>query len=553
MKKAKERLTRTVAEKIQGAKDGHLGDMFEVASWLETGRYSLDINKEKASKYYEYINNRLQKEKPYFSSLELLNYKGIKKTIKKISLDPHLNIFVGVNGSGKTTLIESIVKASSWLVNGIRNGSNGKSIDSLEINNSPDVADSAIIATLVLDEKSTFTLKLCKNKNNSKNRSSLSEFKNLAEMYNSFNNNYKGTLPLPIFAHYSVGRALEIKVDDQNNHNDISSFNNLDGYNSSFEESKNFKQLLKWMLFYNIKNNTDDVLKNELVSLNIKYNTTLDIYNLLPDETKNISEIGLKLKNELKDLREIIQEKDALLQYSNNDVVSIVKKAIYSFMDINNIRLKVDKNTVSILLDKNGLTISAIDLSQGEKALFSLVTDISRRLTLLNPQKGYEALNGCGVVIIDEIDLHLHPKWQQEIVGKLQKTFPNIQFIMTTHSPQVLSTAPPHCIKVIQNNANGLLNIVEPEFSLGSESDMILEDIFLVNSRPKNIEQVKMLDRYKYLISIDKWDSDEALELKQKLEDWAAEYDPVMTQLQMDIRLREFRRKSFHEKNKKND
>jgi hypothetical protein len=71
---------------------------------------------------------------------------------------------------------------------------------------------------------------------------------------------------------------------------------------------------------------------------------------------------------------------------------------------------------------------------------------------------------------------------------------------------------------------------------------MILEDIFLVNSRPENIEQVKMLNRYKDLIELDKWDTDEAKDLKKELDKWAGKHDPVMKKLQMDIRLREFRR-----------
>ncbi|HCR60878.1 MAG TPA: chromosome segregation protein SMC [Serratia liquefaciens] len=538
------RKTRTVAEKIEGADKGHLGDMFEVAGWLETGRYSLDIDKNKSAEYYDLIEESLLTKRPFFSSLELVNYKGIKKTIKKITFDPHLNIFVGINGSGKTTIIESIVKASTWLVNGIRNRANGKGIDLVEINNSQDSKDCAITTTLTLDKKSIFTLDLYKNKNSKgKSRGSLSEFKNLAEMYYSHNSKHQGLTSLPLFCHYSVSRALEIKTDDQKNNKDISAFNNLDGYNSSFEESKNFKQLLKWMLFCGAQNNSElDDVKNTLTSLEVKYNTTLEIYNFLADETKADSQIGLKIKNDLDLLRTKIKDLQITLKNADSDIVSIVKEAIYKFMNIDNIRMKVDKKNVSILLDKNGITISATDLSQGEKAIFSLVSDISRRLILLNPEKGTKALEGYGVVIIDEIDLHLHPKWQQEIVGNLRNTFPNIQFILTTHSPQVLSTVPSHCIKILRNDENGMLKIDEAEFSLGSESDMILEDIFSVKSRPENIEQVQMLNRYKELVINEMWDTEEAKVLKIELEKWAGKHDPVMKQLQMDVRLREFRR-----------
>lgn len=82
---------------------------------------------------------------------------------------------------------------------------------------------------------------------------------------------------------------------------------------------------------------------------------------------------------------------------------------------------------------KNGSEISIFNLSQGEKTLIALVSDIARRLVILNPSLE-NPLNGYGIVLIDEIDLHLHPKWQQTIVQKLENTFPNIQFILSTHS-----------------------------------------------------------------------------------------------------------------------
>lgn len=63
--------------------------------------------------------------------------------------------------------------------------------------------------------------------------------------------------------------------------------------------------------------------------------------------------------------------------------------------------------------------------------------DLTRRLVLANPSLD-DPLLGEGIVLIDEIELHMHPKWQRRIIGVLKEVFPNIQFIITTHSPQVL-------------------------------------------------------------------------------------------------------------------
>ena len=77
-------------------------------------------------------------------------------------------------------------------------------------------------------------------------------------------------------------------------------------------------------------------------------------------------------------------------------------------------------------------------LSDGEKSVLSMFADIARRLAIANPFDS-NPLFGEGIILIDEVDAHLHPSWQAKIMPSLMKVFPNIQFIVTTHSPKVLS------------------------------------------------------------------------------------------------------------------
>jgi len=94
------------------------------------------------------------------------------------------------------------------------------------------------------------------------------------------------------------------------------------------------------------------------------------------------------------------------------------------------------------------------------------------RLTIANPEKD-DPLQGQGIVIIDEIDLHLHPQWQRRIIPQLRKTFPNIQFIVTTHSPLVLESLDLDNIIVLDNG-----KIIDPIVSpKGREVGEILEEI----------------------------------------------------------------------------
>ncbi len=91
-----------------------------------------------------------------------------------------------------------------------------------------------------------------------------------------------------------------------------------------------------------------------------------------------------------------------------------------------------------LYLLKNGKEFNFDQLSSGEKSMLIMVSEIARRLALANDQKG--SINGIGIVLIDEIEQHLHPKWQQNILPALAKTFPKVQFIVATHSPKILGS-----------------------------------------------------------------------------------------------------------------
>ena len=113
-----------------------------------------------------------------------------------------------------------------------------------------------------------------------------------------------------------------------------------------------------------------------------------------------------------------------------------VRTAIYGIMDGTE-HLRIERRPLSMKLDKNGIPLSINQLSDGEKGALTLFGDLSRRLALANPRLE-NPCEGEGVVLIDEIDLHLHPSWQRQIIPALKRTFPHVQFIITTNSPQVL-------------------------------------------------------------------------------------------------------------------
>lgn len=179
--------------------------------------------------------------------------------------------------------------------------------------------------------------------------------------------------------------------------------------------------------------------------------------------------------------------------------------------------------------------------SDGARCAMGTVADLAMRMALANPQLGAGATEKTpGIVLIDEVDLLLHPSWQQTVLTDLMRIFPKIQFVVTTHSPQVLSTVKPEQIRILDDRT-GL--VVQPDFSLGAESRQLLEDIQHVASRPEHMPIVRSLNRYLKLVAQDQFDSPEALTLRKKLDSWGRGVDPVLLRADMDIRLRKMRRK----------
>lgn len=119
------------------------------------------------------------------------------------------------------------------------------------------------------------------------------------------------------------------------------------------------------------------------------------------------------------------------------------------------------------------MSLQVEELSDGERSLVVLGFDIARRLAQLNPNDPMPTTNGQGVVLIDEVDLHLHPQWQRRIIASLTAAFPRLQFIATTHSPQVIGETPAgHAILLREDGSSEVLNE-----SLGRDSGWILRHV----------------------------------------------------------------------------
>ena len=165
-------------------------------------------------------------------------------------------------------------------------------------------------------------------------------------------------------------------------------------------------------------------------------------------------------------------------------------------------------------------------LSDGIRAVFSMVADIAYRCVKLNPHLQERACEETsGIILIDEVDIFLHPSWQQRIIGDLQRTFPNIQFIVTTHSPQVVSSVPKECIRIIDHGE--IIPFSTP--TQGVEIDDILRGIFGTEPILQNTQIAQKLNRLHSMLTEGLGNTSEWENIYRELEEYyGAQYPPLL-------------------------
>ncbi|AZN68679.1 ATP-binding protein [Acinetobacter haemolyticus] len=314
----------------------------------------------------------------------------------------NITVFIGNNGSGKTSLLKSVATALTWFVARLKHDkSNGTPIPESVILNT---ANSAAVEIIVNDQNlqqqsQSYTWRITKNRTARK-----AEFTTYLTELNQLTDHYKQWLgdddqsSLPLIAFYPVERSvIDIPLKIREKHQ----FLQINGYDNALDNAVDFRRFFEWF------RDREDV------------------------ENENF-------KNMVQAYKEASIEVVHRAYMYEDDQLNAVRRAIEEFMPtFRNLRVQ-RKPRLHMSVDKNDKTLNVNQLSQGEKSLMALVGDIARRLAMMNPSLE-NPLHGKGIILIDEIDMHLHPQWQRSIIQRLQTTFPNCQFILTTHSPLVIS------------------------------------------------------------------------------------------------------------------
>lgn len=161
----------------------------------------------------------------------------------------------------------------------------------------------------------------------------------------------------------------------------------------------------------------------------------------------------------------------------------VVTRFVPEFTDL---RIE-DKPTLRFVVEKNDIPLALNQLSDGERGLLAVIFDITRRLAIANPALDDPIAAGKAIILIDEVELHLHPGWQRQVLRRFTETFKNCQFIVTTHSPQVLGEVRSRCIRYLLHEDDKSISWTPPR-AFGLDSSRVLEELMDVKARNVEID-----------------------------------------------------------------
>lgn len=241
--------------------------------------------------------------------------------------------------------------------------------------------------------------------------------------------------------------------------------------------------------------------------------------------------------------REDLENKEKVRNAQHQDPqLQAVRRALKTLLpDFD--RPGIERSPDRMVILKGGQPFEVRQLSDGEKVMLALGGDLARRLIIANPSL-LNPLKGSGIVLIDEVELHLHPDWQRKIVPRLMETFQGCQFILTTHSPQVLGElqdAALFSLELPEQEQNGPsspgngLQITPMRSVYGWDSNLILTTAMNADERSKEItEQLKRLQEQLASNRLT-----EARETLRALAKTLEPDDPILTRAEIRLKRRE--------------
>jgi len=404
--------------------------------------------------------------------LTLTNFRSFDNFT--IDFDKNLTVIVAENGVGKTSVLDAVTVALGQFIGGFDTGKDcGFSASDAKLN----IVKSKTTQTINMESRYPITLvaegeidgqdeQWSRELNGAKSKTTYGKATVLKEYAKRLQEQVRDeTDPsLPVISYYGTGRLWHQKQTAKGNSS------RLFGYDKALEPASTYKEFAKWF---------EDESKAE-------YNTLLKLFQ----KEGNIDFSLLDKSMALDKIREAVNR-------------------CLNISEWQNIRYDYEFKKITVTHPQQGV-LPIERLSDGVRSMLAMTADIAYRCVTLNPHLSDAPKETEGIVLIDEVDLHLHPRWQQLVIPNLREAFPNIQFIVTTHSPQVLTTVSKKHIKIITFD-----EVLEPNISpLARESADALAYIMDTNVKPP-LNILDDIHRYEQLVKNGEIESTKAKDIKK--------------------------------------
>lgn len=384
-------------------------------------------------------------------NIKISNYRCFKEA--EIDFDDHITLVVGKNGAGKTAILDAVAVSASTFLLGIDGGASRSILKD-------DARYEFHDLNGTIDPQHQFPVSIesiggCLNRQNVKwirslnSESGKTTIKDASELTGLAKKAQKQImmgdkeLVLPLISYYGTGRLYAQKK-EKRNMKSLTEFKRQVGYVDCMAAESNDKLMLNWFQTQTLK-------------------------SLQKQQKTGVLEKPLLLKT---------VEKAICRSFER---ISGARNASLSF-DIDTHRLMLEFETAEGVMQKFAMD----EMSDGYKNTLSMIGDIAYRMAVLNPMLEDEVLEKTpGIVLIDEIDLHLHPQWQQTILSDLHAIFPEIQFIASSHAPAVINSVPREQIRILDH---GEIHVPVAQ-TYGRDANSILREVMQVSERLPDIKQ----------------------------------------------------------------
>jgi predicted ATP-binding protein involved in virulence len=438
--------------------------------------------------------------------VELRNYRCFADL--SIDLDERLTVLIARNGAGKTTVLDAIAAAFGTFVGSFHTGKGGgidiEDVRLVETNPQLHAMEPKYPAAIEAEgEMDGQAIRWARRLNTPKSGTTIKEAHPLTQIGKRMQQAVTDQHPvlLPLIAYYGTGRLWNQKKKTEKKVFESEFYSRTAGYQDCLDPASSYKFFEDWFRYAaradsDLRNQQRERMGGRYVEMDTPYSPLMDAIRQAVDECLSIS----GWHN---------------LRWSFTHQAVVMEHVDFGVLQVN-------------------------QLSDGVRNMIAMVADIAYRMTRLNNDLGREAARETpGLVLIDEVDMHLHPEWQQVVLRNLTQAFPSVQFVATTHSPQVISTIHKSQVRVLAENVDGEDVAAMPTAqTYGRSNADVLEAVMGVPPEPR-LPESEDLRRYMALVEQGDWRGAEAIRLRKALEQALGADHPSLIRADMVMRRRE--------------